>query len=54
MEPKELVRAWVDAFNRRDIDALSAMYAPNAVNHQAPEEPIHGRDAIRPSVDSVS
>lgn len=47
MEPKELVRAWVDAFNNRDLKALSAMYAPDAVNHQAPEAPIHGRDAIR-------
>lgn len=52
MEPKELVNAWVDAFNRRDIDALSAMYAPDAVNHQAPEEPIHGRDAIRTMFES--
>ena len=47
MEPKELVKAWVDAFNNRDVEALSAMYAQDAVNHQAPESPIRGRDAIR-------
>jgi limonene-1,2-epoxide hydrolase len=52
MEPKELVRSWVDAFNRQDVDALSAMYAPDAVNHQAPEAPIKGRGAIRAMFES--
>jgi NAD(P)H-dependent FMN reductase len=42
-----LVRAWVDAFNRADADALASFYAPNAVNHQVAESPREGRDAIR-------
>ena len=47
MRPKELVRAWVDAFNRADSDALASFYAPDAINHQVAEEPVEGRDAIR-------
>lgn len=33
MRPKELVLAWVDAFNRADSDALAALYADDAINH---------------------
>lgn len=47
MEPKELVEAWVEAFNRGDSEALTAMYAENAINHQAPESAVLGREAIR-------
>lgn len=45
--PKSVVRNWIDAFNRGDADALAAMYAPNAVNHQVAQEPVAGREAIR-------
>jgi limonene-1,2-epoxide hydrolase len=45
--PRELVLAWVEAFNRADPDALAAFYAEDAVNHQVAEEPVHGREAIR-------
>lgn len=44
--PKEVVRAWIEAFNRGDADALAALYAEDAVNHQVVQEPIEGRDAI--------
>lgn len=47
MSPRELVRTWVDAFNRADADALAALYADDAVNHQVAEAPVHGREAIR-------
>lgn len=47
MEPRDLVTAWVEAFNRADAEVLSDMYAADAVNHQAPEEPVRGREAIR-------
>jgi limonene-1,2-epoxide hydrolase len=47
MEPKELVIAWVDAFNRGDADALSSFYDENATNHQVAEGPVQGRAAIR-------
>jgi len=45
--PRELVEAWIDAFNRRDVDALARLYADDAVNHQVAEEPVAGREAIR-------
>lgn len=44
--PREVARAWVDAFNRADAEALAALYAEDAVNHQVVFEPIEGRDAI--------
>lgn len=47
MQPKDVVEAWVEAFNRQDVDALAALYAEDAVNHQVPESPVEGRDAIR-------
>ncbi|NJL72171.1 MAG: nuclear transport factor 2 family protein [Candidatus Competibacteraceae bacterium] len=46
MRPRDLVTHWVDAFNRRDVDALAACYAPDAINHQVAESPVNGRDAI--------
>lgn len=47
MRPRDLVRAWVEAFNRADVDALAAMYAEDATNHQVAESPVVGREAIR-------
>lgn len=47
MTPKDLVRTWVDAFNRADADALAALYHDDAVNHQVTQDPVAGREAIR-------
>jgi limonene-1,2-epoxide hydrolase len=47
MRPRGVVQAWVDAFNRADVDALSALYRPDAINHQVAESPVEGREAIR-------
>ena len=47
MQPRELVRSWVEAFNRADVEALAGLYADDAVNHQVAEAPVHGRAAIR-------
>ncbi|MGD8384960.1 MAG: nuclear transport factor 2 family protein [Lysobacterales bacterium] len=47
MQPKDLILAWVDAFNRADAEALAAFYAEDAVNHQVAEAPVRGRGAIR-------
>jgi hypothetical protein len=33
MRPKDIVGAWVDAFNRADAEALAAFYEDNAINH---------------------
>ena len=47
LRPRAVVEAWVAAFNRADVDALAAMYAEDAVNHQVAESPVAGREAIR-------
>lgn len=44
--PIQVVRAWVEAFNNRDLGALGACYAPDAINHQVAETPVEGRSAI--------
>ena len=46
MKPRELVRAWVDAFNRADAAAVASFYAENATNHQVAEAPVEGRTSI--------
>jgi limonene-1,2-epoxide hydrolase len=47
MRPKDVVKAWVDAFNRGAADELADFYTEDAVNHQVPNEPVEGREAIR-------
>jgi uncharacterized protein (TIGR02246 family) len=47
MRPRDVVRAWVEAFNRADADALAGLYRTDATNHQVAESPVHGREAIR-------
>ena len=47
MEPKALVRVFVEAFNRADVDALESLYEEDAINHQVAESPVKGRSAIR-------
>lgn len=45
MSPKEIVRAGIEAFNAGDAEALAALYAENAINHQTPERPVEGRSS---------
>ncbi len=45
--PSDVVREWVEAFNRADVDSLAALYAEGAINHQVVQDPVEGRDAIR-------
>lgn len=47
MTPREVVRLWIDAFNRADPAALAALYSEDAVNHQVANERVSGREAIR-------
>ena len=47
MEPRELVENWVSIFNSADADAIAALYAEDAINHQVIRDPIVGRDAIK-------
>ena len=45
--PKAVVTDWVAAFNRADVEALTALYHENAVNHQVAYTPLEGSKAIR-------
>lgn len=48
LSPREVVLAWVEAFNRRDAEAAAALYQEDAVNLQvAMGEPTIGRQAMR-------
>ncbi len=47
MTPKEIVKASHSAFVSQDVNALMALYADEAVNHQVAEGPLRGKEAIR-------
>ncbi len=47
MTPYKVVEAWVEAFNKADIEALSQLYHLDAVNHQIAESEVKGRENIR-------
>ena len=49
VSPRQVVEAWSLAFNAQDAEGLAALYAPDAVNWQLPEQPLEGREAIRES-----
>lgn len=46
MEPRDVVKAWVNAFNQADAELIANFYADDAINHQVAEEPVVGKDAI--------
>ncbi|MEM9569272.1 MAG: nuclear transport factor 2 family protein, partial [Cyanobacteria bacterium P01_E01_bin.34] len=47
MEPKELIKRWVKAFNEGDAEKVAAFYANDAVNHQVANDPVEGKEAIK-------
>lgn len=47
MRPKQILNKFVDAFNQADAEALSLLYAEDAINHQVANEPICGRENIK-------
>ncbi len=46
MSPKELIFAWVEAFNEGDAGKIANFHARDAVNHQVANEPVKGKQAI--------
>jgi len=44
---QQRVSAFIDAFNRMDIDGACDMLAENVVYHNIPMEPVVGREAAR-------
>ncbi len=47
MSNSDKVRAFIGAWERRDLDAIVAAMAPDAVYHNIPMAPVRGREAIR-------
>ena len=46
MRPKEILQQWVNHFNNADAEAMTELYADNAIDHRGAKEPIVGKDAI--------
>ena len=44
---REVVQAWLEALNRADPEALVALYAKDAIYHEATNITVVGRDTIR-------
>ena len=47
----DLVRAFCEAFSRRDTDELLQFFGEDAVYHNMPMPPVRGKDAIRGVLD---
>jgi len=47
MNPKELTKNWVKAFNKGDANEIAEFYHEDAINHQVANELIEGKKAIR-------
>ena len=47
IEPRDVVRAWVEAFDAADPDALAPCCSETAVNRWDIKDPVEGREAIR-------
>ena len=46
LQPKELVKKWVNLFNEVNAAKLADLYHIDAINHQVANEPIIGKDNI--------
>jgi hypothetical protein len=47
MTQTNIIEKWVEAFNKKDADALAEFYYDDAFNHQVVTEPLVGKEAIR-------
>lgn len=47
MSPKEILEKWIQAFNKADVEAISNLYAENAINHQVANAEVVGKAAIK-------
>ena len=46
MNPKQIVQAWIKAFNAADLEVLASLYHDDAINHQVANLPVSGKAAI--------
>ena len=47
MRPRDVVKKWVEAFNKADAELIASFYHEDAINHQVANEPVIGKQAIR-------
>jgi hypothetical protein len=47
MQPKEILRKWVEIFNQGNSDKIVELYHDDAINHQVVNEPVVGKENIR-------
>ncbi|HEY6954592.1 MAG TPA: nuclear transport factor 2 family protein [Flavisolibacter sp.] len=46
MQPKQILLAWIEAFNKADVNGLATLYHDDAINHQVANEPVQGKESI--------
>ena len=49
---EDVVRAFCDAFGRRDVEEILSFFTDDAVYHNIPMAPARGRDAIRTTLET--
>jgi limonene-1,2-epoxide hydrolase len=47
-----IIEAFVDAFNRRDVDRIMTFFTEDAVYHNMPMEPVEGTAAVRKAIEA--
>ena len=45
--PTEVVKSWIDAFNKADVERLANLYHENAIDDEVANALVDGREAIR-------
>ena len=50
----DLVRSFIDAWNRNDVEAVMSHFATDAVYHNIPIEPVSGLEEIRKTIDGFA
>ena len=48
----EIIEAFVDAFNRKDVDRIMTFFTEDAVYHNMPMEPVKGTAAVRKAIEA--
>jgi limonene-1,2-epoxide hydrolase len=54
MGNSDTIRNFLAAFNAKDIDGLMAFFTDDAINHNMPDPPVQGTDAIRGVIDGYT
>ena len=54
MSNSDVIRDFVSAWNRRDLDAVMEFFTPDCVYHNIPIDPVQGTEAIRAMVQAFA